>query len=111
MTHLGSKNSTDGANRCVETPPQNRSWRDLTVDCSHDLPTVVTTVGAPPPSESREPSARGCCEEESREEVRRRRHHRSRRSGGRPQTSGHVYRLHRRARSAPPCVGGRRQRG
>ena len=25
LTHLGSKNSADGANRCVETPPQNRS--------------------------------------------------------------------------------------
>ena len=32
-------------------------------------------------------------------------------SGGRPQTPGHVYRLHRRARSAPPRLGGRRQRG
>ena len=27
LTHLGSKNSTDGANRCVETRPQNRSCR------------------------------------------------------------------------------------
>ena len=43
--------------------------------------------------------------------VRRRVDHRARGAGGGPQAARHVHRLDRRARPAPPGVGGRRQRG
>ena len=42
--------------------------------------------------------------------VRRRVHHRARRPRGGPQAPRYVHRLHRRARPAPPGLGGRRQR-
>ncbi len=42
--------------------------------------------------------------------LRRQRHHGPRGPRGGPQTSGHVHRLDRRARPAPPGLGGRRQR-
>ena len=116
----GPENASPGAHRCAGPAP-----------CRPARLGQVPPAGVPAASRSRAPRARARTvlrdpARPSRREpltavpdrtgtsdhcLRRQHHHRPRRSRGRPQAPGHVHRLHRRARPAPPRLRGRRQRG
>ena len=74
-------------------------------------PRAAARVPTPSPGASHREKASARGSQGTDDRLQRELDHRSRGSGGGPQAPRHVHRLDRRARPAPPGLGGRRQRG